>query len=125
MGIFDYEDGSDTPRYLEEIDYQDTNDEYSEFEGDPEYEKRKQEIQEWFKVGLFMNIGLKEFRKMELIDRYLVSKEIDRRIAPYVKEFAKHKKKSSGGEGEGLMPLNYMHLSVILSLATMMNSDDE
>ena len=84
-------------------------------------EKEQYDIQEYLKVGLFCGWNWNEYLDTPPWVIEAISKEIDKRLAQY--------NKSKGiGVDDGkpkLMPLNFMHLSLLLALSSLFGSEGE
>lgn len=78
-------------------------------------EKLQYNVALYLKVGLFCGWSWQEFHDTPLWVTDEISKEIDRRLKPYLDSMAKS---SSGGSSKAIMPLDFNHLSILLALAT-------
>ena len=77
----------------------------------------------YLKVGLFCGWDWESYINTPLWVIDSISEEIDKRLKPYIDSMTS-KANSSAKKGPDRLPLNYMHLSILLGLAAMSGGDD-
>lgn len=81
------------------------------------------EIALYLKVGLFCGWDWRAFTETPLIVREAISLEIDNRLKPYLAAMASKSQKDGKSNNKNLLPLNFMHLSILLALGSMSGDD--
>jgi hypothetical protein len=107
--------------FLEEIgSSEDSSIDYGDDKLNGLYRDMEADIDDYLRIGQFCFMSLEEWDRTSTMRREILAKKINERLKPYIDEFAK---RGDGGEGKGMMPLNYFHLAIMLSLSSLGGGD--